>query len=297
MSSRQIYLTTLLTSSIGNGTAITAAPSVPDLHHFRGSYGGKDIMPLYRDAETTQPNITGDLIRQLESTLSIKISPEDLMAYITGIMGSPAYTGTFEEELATPGPRVPITKDADLFQKVSSVGRKVIAYQTYGYRFADAILATPGRIPQGTAQLTTSIPDTPEKYPEKPSDIKYNPDTRELSVGEGVVSFVAPEVWNYEVSGFRPVKSWIGYRVKNRAGKKSSPLDDIRPETWDWEMTQGLLQLLWAIEGVIALESEQAGLLERVLAGGIFRESELPKPTEDERKAPIIGVEIQPKLL
>lgn len=296
MSERQMYLTTLISSILGAGSSASIAPAPPDLHHFNGR-GGKDVIPLYRNASATQPNITNGLLDALGIFFGFIPSPEELIAYVVGIMGSPAYSSTFEEELETPGPRVPITKNGQLFKQVAAIGRKVIAYQTYGHRFGDAIGSTPGYIPQGTSRLTTGIPDSPKSYPGDMHQVKYDDKTRELQVGDGIVSHVAPEVWEYELSGFRPVRSWIAFRVKNRAGRKSSPLDKIRPESWDFEMTEGLMQLLWAIEGVIALEPEQADLLAQVLEGELFLESELPTPTDAERAAPIFDAPEQQRLL
>jgi hypothetical protein len=40
------------------------------------------------------------------------------------------------------------------------------------------------------------------------------------------------------------IKKWFGYRKKNPAGRKSSPLDDIHSEEWPAEFTTELLQLL-----------------------------------------------------
>jgi hypothetical protein len=62
---------------------------------------------------------------------------------------------------------------------------------------------------------------------------------------------VAPEVWEFEISGLKAVQSWLGYRMKKRAGKKSSPLDDIRPERWTPKMTDELLELLWVLEATL----------------------------------------------
>jgi len=42
----------------------------------------------------------------------------------------------------------------------------------------------------------------------------------------------AAEVWKCEVSSLKVALSRQGYRMKKRAGKKPSPLDDIRPERW-----------------------------------------------------------------
>ena len=61
----QLYLTVLATETLGAGQGIVASASVPDLHHFRGSFGGKDVIPLYRDAAGTEPNVTAGLLDAL----------------------------------------------------------------------------------------------------------------------------------------------------------------------------------------------------------------------------------------
>ena len=52
-SDRQVYLTSLLTGVLGLGPAATVSAQIPDLHHFRGSFGGKGVIPLWRDADAT----------------------------------------------------------------------------------------------------------------------------------------------------------------------------------------------------------------------------------------------------
>lgn len=62
---KQTYFTALATEALGAGQAIIASAFVPDLHHFRGSFGGKDVIPLYRDAAATEPNVTKGLLDAL----------------------------------------------------------------------------------------------------------------------------------------------------------------------------------------------------------------------------------------
>jgi hypothetical protein len=97
---------------------------------------------------------------------------------------------------------------------------------------------------------------------------------------------VSTEVWNFSVSGLQVVKSWLDYRMKKGAGKKSSPLDDIRPERWTDQMTQELVELLWVLEHSLAKYLELDAWLDEVLAGSLFTGDEIPKPTEAERKEP-----------
>ena len=66
-SSQQLYMTTLLTAVVGQGPAAVATDDIPDLHHFRGSFGGKHIIPLWRGADANEPNVTGGLLEERHS--------------------------------------------------------------------------------------------------------------------------------------------------------------------------------------------------------------------------------------
>jgi hypothetical protein len=61
-SESQIYLTSLLTDVLGEGPAAVATAFIPDLHHFRNR-GAKDVIPLWRDFEATEPNVTAGVWR------------------------------------------------------------------------------------------------------------------------------------------------------------------------------------------------------------------------------------------
>ena len=88
------------------------------------------------------------------------------------------------------------------------------------------------------------------------------------------------------MSGLKVVQSWLRYRMKNGAGRKSSPLDNIRPERWTSEFTTELLELLWVLETTVEGYPKQQELLESVLAGDCFRADELPVVPDEMRKLP-----------
>lgn len=276
--SSQIHMTSLLTKALGLGPGAVATHAVPDMDHFSGR-GAKDIIPLWRDAAATEPNVTQGLLETISSSIGRDVSPEDLFAYCYGILNQRGYVKTFWEELELPGPRVPITRDPDLFFRVVEIGSKLIHLHTYGERFMSKG-KSPG-VPRGTARNTVAVPT--DRLPE---DFEYIRAEKALRVGEGRFEPVEPEVWDYSVSGLQVVRSWLSYRKANRAGRKSSPLDDIRPE--GWELTEELLELLWVLEHTIALEPEARRLFEQVLESDLFTEDELPKPTDDQRKPPVV---------
>jgi hypothetical protein len=89
--------------------------------------------------------------------------------------------------------------------------------------------------------------------------------------GAGAFAPVRLEVYNFEVSGLKVVQSWLGYRMRDPKGKKSSPLDDIRPEKWTGDFTTELLELLWILEAAIAEYPRQAKLLNAVAKGPKIR--------------------------
>jgi hypothetical protein len=63
-------------------------------------------------------------------------------------------------------------------------------------------------------------------------------------------------------------------------GKKSSPLDDVRPNRWTAQFTTELLELLWVLEATLAVYPHQARLLDEVLEGDLFPADALPSVPE-----------------
>ena len=273
---RQVYMVSLLTEVVGVGPAAVSTADIPDLHYFRGSFGGKHIIPLWRDAQCTQPNIASGLLIFLSKAYKVDISAEQLFAYSYGILAQPAYVEHFWDALELPPPRLPLTKNKELFLQIADHGSRLLHLHTYG-RFGRSDI---GYAETGSARCMEGVsPDGFESF-------SYDSEFRVLRVEDGEFSPVAPEVWEYSVSGLQVVKSWLGYRKQKRSGRKSSPLDDIRPERWESKMTEELLELLWVLEGTIDLQPEGERLLELACASDLFSQDELPTPTPQERQPP-----------
>ena len=274
---QQVYLTTLLKDSLGRGPAATACALIPDLHHFSGR-GAKDAVPLYLTADASQANMTPDLLETLGAEYKRKVTPEDFLAYLYGVLAQPAFTTRFEKELGTRKLCVPITKDAALFEKVRETGARLLWLHTYGERFVPTE-QTPGRVPPGAAKCVEAIPGHAEQF-------IYNDSNQTLRISGGVFAPVAPEVYEFEVSGLKVVQSYLKYRMKKGAGKKSSPLDNIRPVGWTSQFTTELLELLWVLEATVKCYPEQKKLLKAVIASDCFQADELPTVPDEMRKPP-----------
>lgn len=280
---KQIHLASSVVLELGLGPAVVSAANMPDRHYFAGR-GGKDILPLYRDAEASEPNLFPCMLTTFGKHYKRALTPEDMLAYFYGILAQPAFTARYRAELDTRELRVPITKSAALFEKVRAVGAHLLWLHTYGERLVPKG-KRPGQVPHGKAKCIHAVPGNPEGYPE---DFHYHESTLTLQVGEGRFGPVASEVFEFEVSGLKVVQSWLKYRMKHGAGKKSSPLDDIRPERWTSQFTTELLELLWVLEATLEGYPEQARLLDAVISGPCFCADEFPPIPEEMRKPPKI---------
>jgi hypothetical protein len=282
-SKEQIFLTSLPTSPLGVGPAVVATVDVPDFHHFRNR-GGKDVMPLYRDPEATQPNLPAGLLDRLGEVYGRIVDPEEVMAYVYAILGQPAYQETFKVELETPGPRVPLTANPDLFNEGVDLGRRLLARHTWGERFSDETESEGLEDGLGWLKGVTVIPADP-------SDITYDASGLELHVGDGVISGVQPGVWAFQVSGMLVLQRWLAVRTAKGAGLSSGndtakPLDTIRPTEWEDDWNDELLALIGLLTRTILGYPAQADLLARILAGPLLSVDELPVPTAAERAVP-----------
>jgi hypothetical protein len=197
------------------------------------------------------------------------------LAYVYGLTATAAFTERFSDELGeAAGPvRIPITADPKLFDEVIAIGEELLWLHTWGERFGDG-----EELPAARAKEIAPVSGAyPEKY-------RLDAGSGVLAVGSGLFGPVDRAVWEFEVSGLKVLQSWLGNRMKAGKGKKSSPLDDIRPERWTF--TPELLTLLAILERTVKLTPKAAELLDRVVAGDLIDPTTLPTPTDAERKAP-----------
>ncbi len=272
---RQVFLTTLTSTKLGKGPAVTASPYVPDLDHFSGR-GAKNVMPLHRNPRGEEPNVSNGLLAVLSEQMGGETSAEDLLAYVYALSGTAAFSDRFNDELAeAAGPiHIPITADPDLFRQAVTLGRDLIWWHTWGERFT----------PEGQSQLPEGQAKEVHPVEGMPEGSDYDPESRTLTVGTGAFAPVSPEAWDFEVSGLRVLRSWLGYRMKNRKGRKSSPLDDIRPT--NWTQSKELLLVLSIIEHTIEVTPKAAALLDQIVKGPLIPATDLPTPTPANRKPP-----------
>lgn len=281
-SDRQIYITGLDRSSPVSGPAISLSGLIPDNDHYKGSFAGR-VYPLWRNAEATVSNIKPSLLAHLSITYGRTITPEDMMAYIAGVLAHPAFTGRFRADLVRPGLRLPITADAELFKRAAALGREVIWLHTYGERMVDEDAGRPSGPPRlanngPTIPRAGTIPSTPGDFP---NELHYEASARRLFVGKGYVENVSQAMVDYDVSGMNVLNQWFSYRKKDRRRpiigdrRPPSPLSDVQPDHWLAEYTSDLLDLLHVLGRLVALEPAQAEVLEDILGATLIEHDQL----------------------
>jgi hypothetical protein len=278
-SSGQVYLVTQLQGRLTAGPAAVFTTDVPDVDYLHGR-GGR-VIPMFRDAARTAPNISPTLLDWLQRTIP-GFKNEDLMAYTAAVVAHPGFTSHFLEYLSQPGLRVPLTSDSKLWSKAVEVGKRIIWLHTFGDWPSQSArpnsirqLPTRPRVEGSVGPGVASIPD----------EIGYCASTGRLTMGSATLSPVSERVMAYEVSGMRIVKHWFDYRKRTPAGRRGgSDLDQITSENWAWSTTEELRDLIAVLEGCVRLEPKQSELLSQILAGPVLtndyleNESLIPAP-------------------
>lgn len=287
----QVFAIELHSEHPRTGPGLVYTNLIPDVHHFRGSGGGRALPMRHPDGSA---NIAPGLPDALSRRLARTVTGEDVFAYIAGIAGHSGFVAQFDDELRTPGIRVPITTDVRLWDQAVVLGLHLQWLHTYGEA---------GAHPQGYRDVRDPRIDI--EHPSyavpvgsaAPSQWRYDPTTRQLHVGAGRWDAVPPEATEYTVGGNRVLDSWLGYRLAQPKKRSGSPLDAINSSQWDPAWSTELTNLLSILTQLVGLEDQMGELLTDVLATPILTRNELvadgvrwPTDGRDQRPAmPVAG--------
>lgn len=285
----QLFLNEQHSQAIASGPAVVFSALIPDMHHF--NVRGGRVLPLLHPsgAGNTAPR----LLACLTDRLGVPVDVADLAAYIAGVSAHPAFTQRFADELTTPGVRVPLTADVEIWHEALDIGRELIWACTYGEAFTDS---GAGR---NKGDITFDVADprrpknlTPlgEDLPDKLVYTESMDGEGTLHVGQGSFGPVTPRMWAYDVGGMNVIKNWFSSRKAAPGGKKTSPLDQLHLESWPPEWITEFNELLTVLRRITGFEEDQAALLDRVLAGPVITRDELmaagvdfPRTTKDRK--------------
>jgi hypothetical protein len=186
-------------------------------HKSLAAYDINSLFPLYiypttlgeiEMGVTRKPNISNEFLSKLEENFGYIPTPEVIFHYIYAIFYSPRYRSHYAEFLKRDFPRVPITRDVNLFRQLGELGEQLVN----SHLMKSPILSqtsSPFRENGGGCIIEAGHP----KYEDGKVVINKQLDS---------FTHVSKEIWNLEVGGYQVCEKWL----EDRRGRTLSQ-DDI----------------------------------------------------------------------
>jgi hypothetical protein len=215
------------------GPAVLACAILPEGRSPAGRPGR--IRPLYRRPGGREPNVTPGLLTELSGRYGHEVGARDLLAWtLAAARPSPQ------------GPRVPLPDDAGLWALGTALGERILWLLRRGGE-GDRPKLPGGRRPYVRAPL-----------PDRPTELLYDREEEALLVGDGRISPVPAEAWDFQVSGVRVIEQWFARRT---AAAEPGTLAGIRPGSWPQPWTSELLEIVTVLALLAELRTQQEELL------------------------------------
>ena len=148
-----------------------------------------------------KPNIASNVFEQLEKAYKSKPTPEQLLYYCYAILYSNVYREKYAEFLKIDFPRIPFTKEIDLFIDMAKYGEELAGLHLLKHK----ALSKP---------VTKYFGKGDSDKIEKP---KYDVEAKRVFINEQrYFDNISPEVWNYQVGGYQPMEKYL----KDRKGRQ-----------------------------------------------------------------------------
>lgn len=173
-----------------------------------GKYGSGYLFPLYlypdidkKDlfsaaSEKKKSNISQHLCKTLSEAYKKELVPEEIFNYIYAIFYSNTYRAKYQEFLRIDFPRIPFTKDYEVFKEMAKLGKELVELH----------LLKSKRLEKMVAKFPASDGGKVEKreYKEKEEKVYIN--------DKQYFSGVTKEVWNYYIGGYQVLDKWLKER-------------------------------------------------------------------------------------
>ncbi|MFP3990272.1 type ISP restriction/modification enzyme [Streptomyces sp. E11-3] len=244
------------------GPALIATALLPEGRSPAGRPGR--IRPLYRRPGGIEPNLVPGLLRLVGERLGAAVTAEQLLTWTLATVRPTAA-----------GCRVPLPADPDIWAHGVELGHRLLWLQL---RTGERPKLPGGRRPYVRAPLT-----------DRPGELLYDRDEEALLIGEGRISPVPPEAWDFHVSGVRVLELWFERRT---TPAEPGTLEALRPAAWPQAWTSELLELITVLALLAELRPRQEELAVAVEGGitaaELHRAGVLPPPDSALRPASVL---------
>ncbi|MFF2942101.1 type ISP restriction/modification enzyme [Streptomyces niveus] len=208
------------------------------------------IRPLFRRPGGAEPNLTPGLVESLTARLGQEVTPRQLLDWAVAA-GRPSARGCV----------VPLTADPALWATGVALGALLTGIQLRGARGGERYRLPGGRRPYVRAAV-----------PARPTTIGYDSEDETLHLGDGRISPVPAEAWDFQVGGVRMIELWFERRAES---PEPGTLEAIGPRAWPREWTSELLELITVLALLAEARPRQRELGRALDDGPVFGADEL----------------------
>ncbi|MBA7497926.1 hypothetical protein ES704_00660 [subsurface metagenome] len=167
----------------------------------------KDLFNYKKEREERKPNINHELFKILSDTYKNQPSSEEIFYYIYATLYSNIYRKKYEEFLKIYFPRIPFTRNYNLFKEMAEFGERLVDLHLLKSTELDPPLCKfQGKGDNRVEEI---------KYDEKEKRIYFN----EKQYFEGIPQ----DIWQYQIGSYQVCRKWL----KDRKGRCLS-LEDIK---------------------------------------------------------------------
>jgi len=151
-----------------------------------------------REAEVERiPNLTAEFLQAVRESLSTELPPEEVFYFIYAVLYSNVYRERYAEFLRIDFPRIPFTKDVELFQKLAELGERLVALHLLRSSELDPPIARFQG--EGDNRVQTGK-----------KGLRYDPNAQRVYINEEQFFEGVPlEVWEYLIGGYQVCHKWL----------------------------------------------------------------------------------------
>ncbi|GAA3378068.1 hypothetical protein GCM10020367_56140 [Streptomyces sannanensis] len=225
------------------------------------------VRPLYRRPGGVEPNLAPGLLTLLSGRYGRPVTAESFLAW-TAAAAVPSPTGY----------AVPLTADTGRWEAGVELGHRIVSLQLRGTRDGERPRLPGGRRPYVRAAL-----------PPRPRELRYDPEEEVLHIGEGRISPVPAEAWDFHHAGERVLERWFAARTTEA---EPGTLEALGPRAWPQQWTSELLELITVLALLGELRPRQEALRHCPLIGRaeLHEAGVLPVPAAARRPASVLGL-------
>ncbi len=184
-------------------------------HKAVSAYDVNYLFPLYFDdpllgTAGRSPNLPPRLLARLGEAHGREPAPEEILGYVYAVLYSRAYRERYKDLLRRGFPRIPLTRDRQLFAALAGLGAELIDLHLLR---APALAVPRSRLePEGSGLLGKGR-RWPRDYRPAEGRIYVNPEGQFF---DGIL----PEVWAYRIGGYQVLDRWLASRAGRTLGKE-----------------------------------------------------------------------------